>query len=66
MPSRAILESKIVRRIVVSRASRVRALPARKLAQDYAAMLFQFRREWHMAQESAETAMALCAERGFA
>jgi predicted ATPase len=36
------------------------------LAQDYAAMLFQFRREEYMAQESAETAMALCTERGFA
>ena len=36
------------------------------LAHDYAAMLFQFRREGPMAQKSAETAMALCTERGFA
>ena len=36
------------------------------LAHDYAAMLFQFRGEGPMAQKSAETAMALCTERGFA
>jgi class 3 adenylate cyclase/predicted ATPase len=36
------------------------------LAHDYAAMLFQFRREGSMAQESADTAMALCTEQGFA
>jgi predicted ATPase len=36
------------------------------LAHDYAAMLFQFRRAGSTAQKSAETAMALCTERGFA
>jgi hypothetical protein len=36
------------------------------LAHDYAAMLFQFRREGSRAQKAAETAMALCTERGFA
>jgi predicted ATPase len=36
------------------------------LAHDYAAMLFQFRREGARAQKAAETAVALCTERGFA
>jgi predicted ATPase len=36
------------------------------LALDYAAMLYQFRREGHLAQESAETAMTLYREQGFA
>ncbi len=36
------------------------------LALDYAAMLHQFRRERHLVEESAETAIALCTEQGFA
>jgi predicted ATPase len=36
------------------------------LALDYAAMLCQFRRDRRRAQESAETAMTLCTEQGFA
>jgi predicted ATPase len=39
---------------------------SRALALDYAAMLYQFRREGHMAQESAAAAMTLCREQGFA
>jgi predicted ATPase len=36
------------------------------LALDYAAMLHQFCRERHLAQESAQAAIALCTEQGFA
>jgi predicted ATPase len=35
------------------------------LALDFTATLHQFRREWRLAQERAEAAMALSAERGF-
>jgi predicted ATPase/class 3 adenylate cyclase len=38
----------------------------RALALAYAAMLYQFRGEPHMVRESAETALALCHEQGFA
>jgi predicted ATPase len=36
------------------------------VALDYAAMLYQLRRERHAVQERASAAMALCAEQGFA
>jgi adenylate cyclase len=36
------------------------------LARGYEAMLYQFRREGRRAQESAETAISLCTEKGFA
>jgi DNA-binding winged helix-turn-helix (wHTH) protein/predicted ATPase len=39
---------------------------SRALALAYAAMLHQFRRETHLAQGMAETAIALCQEQGFA
>ena len=39
---------------------------SRALALDYAAMLYQFRRDGHMVQESAETAVTLSKEQGFA
>jgi len=39
---------------------------SRALALAYAAMLYQFRRETHLAQEAADTAIRLCQEQGFA
>ena len=39
---------------------------SRALALAYAAMLYQFRREGHMVRDSAEPAMTLCDEQGFA
>jgi class 3 adenylate cyclase/predicted ATPase len=39
---------------------------SRALALDYAAMLYQFRRDATMVRESAEAAMTLCKEQGFA
>src|SRR5262249_50838810 len=39
---------------------------SRALALAYAAMLYQFRGEPHMVRESAETALTLCDEQGFA
>ena len=39
---------------------------SRALALAYAAMLYQFRRETHLAREAAETAIGLCQEQGFA
>jgi predicted ATPase len=38
---------------------------SRALALAYAAMLHQFRREEHLAQETAQAAVALCREQGF-